>query len=85
MLKIKECRKFMKACSKCKKLKLVKGNFGKNKRKKDGIDIYCKECRHINSTKKHICKNCGQIYLTEEILEVFQNILGRNQVKIDET
>ena len=62
MLKIKECRKFMKACSKCKKLKLVKGNFGKNKRKKDGIDIYCKECRHINSTKKHICKNCGQIY-----------------------
>lgn len=29
-------------------------------------------------------KTCGQIYLTEEILELFQNILGRNQVKIDE-
>ncbi len=30
-------------------------------------------------------KPCGQIYLTEEILEVFQNILGREQVEINES
>ena len=50
--------------------------------------------RYFNGDKNNInvqvkieeeTKNCGQIYLTEEILEVFQNILGRNQVKIDET
>ena len=50
--------------------------------------------RYFNGDKNNInvqvkieeeTKTCGQIYLTEEILEVFQNILGRNQVKIDET
>ena len=29
-------------------------------------------------------KPCGQIYLTEDIMKVFENILGRNQVKLDE-
>lgn len=62
MLKIRECRKFMKVCSKCKRLKLVKNNFGKNKLKKDGIDIYCKKCRHSQALKKHICNNCGKEY-----------------------
>lgn len=49
--------------------------------------------RYFNGDKNNInvqikvqeeTKPCGQIYLTEEILEIFQNILGRNQVRIDE-
>lgn len=49
--------------------------------------------RYFNGDKNNInvqirigeeTKPCGQIYLTEEILGLFQNILGRNQVRIDE-
>lgn len=49
--------------------------------------------RYFNGDKNNInvqirigeeTKTCGQIYLTEEILGVFQNILGRNRVRIDE-
>lgn len=50
--------------------------------------------RYFNGDKNNInvqirigeeTKPCGQIYLTEEILEIFQNIVGRNRVKVDET
>lgn len=29
-------------------------------------------------------KSCGQIYITEDILEMFQNILGKDSAKIEE-
>lgn len=49
--------------------------------------------RYFNGDKNNInvqikieeqTKSCGQIYLTEEILKIFQDILGREEVKIDE-
>ena len=46
IFKIKECRKFMKVCSKCGELKLIKKSFYKNNRKKDVYNQECLECRN---------------------------------------
>ena len=60
MLKLKECRKFIKVCSKCGELKLIKGNFYKSKTNKDG---YCKECLECRRNKyEHKCVNCGATF-----------------------
>lgn len=40
----------MKLCTKCKKLKPKKA-FGKDKKQKDGLHIYCKECVNKNHRK----------------------------------
>ena len=50
------------------------------------IKYFCGDKNNINvqiKIDKEI-KPCGQIYLTEDIMKVFENILGRNQVKLDE-
>lgn len=60
MFKIKECKKFMKMCSKCKHIKLIKNNFNKNKNKKDGYNQECLKYR--NSRYEHKCINCGIIF-----------------------
>ena len=57
IFKIKEYRKFMKVCSKCGELKLIKKSFYKNNRKKDGYNQECLECR--NNRYEHKCINCG--------------------------
>lgn len=63
MLKIKDCRKFMKTCKQCGQLKLIKGNYHKNRKAKDGYHSQCKKCLYEKSLKyKHICKNCGLEY-----------------------
>lgn len=49
--------------------------------------------RYFNGDKNNInvqvkvedeYKSCGQIYITEDILEMFQNILGKDSAKIEE-
>ena len=57
MLKIKECKKFMKKCNKCEQVKLL-SHFKKQKRNRDGRDGTCKQCEYTRYT--HICERCGK-------------------------
>ena len=50
MLKIKDCRKFMKVCKDCGKLKLLI-TFVKDKNKKDGYGNRCKQCENLKRRK----------------------------------
>ena len=61
MFKLKECRKFMKVCSKCKKLKLM-SNFSKESKGKDGHRNDCKVCKYNQSKSRHllVCLECGK-------------------------
>ena len=63
MIKIKECRKFMKVCKDCGRLKLIK-NFSRNKKMKDGRLNSCSKCQYQkNKTRySHICKQCNKEY-----------------------
>lgn len=60
MFKIKECRKIMKQCSTCKKIKTIK-NF--DKRKKGSLDGYYGRCRECIKKKvlERANKNKGEI------------------------
>ena len=40
----------MKKCYKCKKYSCL-NNFHKNRSKKDGLSLYCKECKKIQDKK----------------------------------
>ena len=57
MIKIKECKLFMKQCRKCKQLKLIK-HFRNDKYTKDGKTSRCKYC--IDHKYKNICPICGK-------------------------
>jgi hypothetical protein len=50
-----------KICSKCNIEKSL-NEFGKNNSKKDGLSIYCKECRKIDAAKYYIehCDKCKE-------------------------
>ena len=63
MIKIKECRKFMKVCKDCEQLKLIK-YFAKNKRMKDGRRNQCSKCLYNQNKNRysHICKQCNKEY-----------------------
>ena len=63
MLKIKDCRKFMKVCKDCGQLKLMI-EFPKDKKTYDGYRNSCKKCR--NSKRYKIPKTC--IYCGKEFL-----------------
>ena len=51
MLKIRECKKLMKKCSCCNKIKIIT-KYRKGKRNKDGYYNQCKECTK-NKSKKY--------------------------------
>jgi len=81
-----------KLCKKCNTLKPVE-YFSKNKRSKDGLDLYCKECNNIRSSinskkEQHIadwltykklkkCSHCGK-YLSFNLFH--KKINGTNGV-----
>ena len=66
MLKIRECKKFMKVCSKCKKLKLM-SNFHKESKGKDGYRNDCKVCKYNKGKSKHllICLECEKEFASK--------------------
>ena len=76
MLKLNDCKKIMKKCTKCKEVKII-NKFSFKKDMKDGYRNQCKECRNkqrpkkkqpflfLNGTKclkfmKH-CSKCGKL------------------------
>ncbi len=61
-MKIKECKKIMKKCSKCGEVKHIK-NFSKQKRNRDGYNGVCKQCN--KKRYKLICEYCGEEFYTE--------------------
>ena len=64
MLKLNNCKKFMKKCTKCGSTKLMI-DFDKDSKMKDKRRNQCKRCRINAKTKfKHICKQCGKEYLS---------------------
>lgn len=63
MLKIKECKKFMKTCNKCGNLKLII-HFEKRKDSKDGRRNDCKQCR--KTRYEHICQYCNKKFKSEK-------------------
>ena len=72
MLKIKDCRKFMKVCSKCKKLKLM-SNFSKESKGKDGHRNDCKVCKYNQSKSKNllVCLECGKQFTSMDKKQKF--------------
>lgn len=64
MLKIKDCKKIMKKCSQCGKLKIIL-DFPKRKNGKDGTRPMCKRCfrKHLKEYKK-VCVICGNEFIT---------------------
>ena len=59
MLKVKECRKFMKVCKDCGQLKLMI-HFYNKKSCIDGKENICKKCKYAKSFKYIlICETCG--------------------------
>ena len=65
MLKIRECKKLMKKCSCCNKIKIIT-KYRKGKQNKDGYYNQCKECTK-NKSKKYVyvCSYCNKIYKSQ--------------------
>lgn len=90
MFKIKECRKLMKKCSKCGRIKLIT-KFGKEKKGKDGHRNDCKECKYKQSKQRHkiICLECNKEFTSQDKNQKFcsskcmgkwrsKNFVGKN-------
>lgn len=69
MIKIKECKKIVKVCTCCGKIKHI-NKFYKDKQKQDNLSSRCKECIYI---KKDIVKNKKE---KRKVLE--QEFLGKD-------
>lgn len=66
MFKIKDCRKFMKKCTKCGQIKIM-SSFDKDSKMKDKRRNQCKKCRMKAKLKhKHICKQCNKEYISSK-------------------
>ena len=69
MIKIKECKKIMKVCTSCGKLKSIQ-KFYKDKQKQDNLSSRCKECiyvkKDIDKNKKEKRKDLEQEFLGKE-------------------
>ena len=61
MLKIKDCRKFMKKCKSCGKLKLI-SDFVKDSNTKEGYRNQCKICKNSKEKLRYslVCLECGK-------------------------
>lgn len=59
MLKIKECKKFMKVCKCCQRLKMT-SCFSKRKDSKDGYRNKCRQCVKDKGIYSFKCKQCGK-------------------------
>lgn len=89
MVKIKECRKFMKVCSKCGQLKLMI-HFYKNKTCRDGRRNDCKQCNVEGAKKRHkcICLQCNKDFTTQDKNQKFcsQKCMGmyyKERIKVN--
>ena len=90
MLKIKECRKFMKKCKLCGKLKLIT-DFSKHSGMKDGYRNQCKVCKNNKDKSRHllVCLECGKEFTSKHKEQKFcsqecmgkwksENLIGEN-------
>ena len=67
-----ECKKFMKVCSNCKKLKLI-SNFSKKSNGKDGYMNQCKACTYNKAKSRHslVCLECGKEFTSRNKKQKF--------------
>ena len=67
-----ECKKFMKVCSNCKKLKLI-SNFPKDSGMKDRHVNQCKVCVRNKAKSRHslVCLECGKEFTSENKKQKF--------------
>lgn len=65
MLKIRECKKFMKVCKVCGKLKFI-SNFVKDSNTKEGYRNQCKVCKNSKEKLRYslVCLECGKEFTT---------------------
>lgn len=71
MLKINECKKFMKKCKVCGELKLI-NDFYKDSGKKDGYKKQCKACGKIRYSL--VCLECGKKFTSDRKSRKFCSI-----------
>lgn len=64
MLKLNNCKKFMKKCSCCNQLKII-NCYSKDNKKKDKHFNKCKECcKKGRKTFTHVCLICGKEFIS---------------------
>ena len=67
MLKIRECKKFMKVCKVCGELKPI-SDFRKDSKMKDGYRNACKACTYNKAKLRHslVCLQCGKEFTSQK-------------------
>lgn len=79
MLKIKDCRKFIKKCKSCGKLKLIT-DFSKHGRMKDEYMNQCKVCNYNKAKSRHllVCLECGKEFTSQKKERKFCSLECKN-------
>ena len=75
MLKIRECKKLMKKCKICGKLKFI-SHFYKRDRMKDGYENQCKVCINNKAKSRYslVCLECGKKFTTKHRKQKFCSV-----------
>jgi hypothetical protein len=80
-LEVKNSKNELKRCGHCKKWK-IKTEFNKSKRRKDGLDNWCKNCI---KNKQELNKSNKKIYDTKYILQNKEKIKNKKMVRLNKT